>query len=48
MSTSGANNKYMLVGIDYNSKWAKIYALPNQDALVKDWIYNFGVKLEID
>ena len=46
-------NKYIIVVMDYFSKWVEAYALPNQvastvaDALVKDWICRFGVPLEL-
>jgi transposase InsO family protein/predicted aspartyl protease len=46
-------NKYILVVMDYFSKWVEAYALPNQEAttvadvLVKEWICRFGVPLEL-
>ncbi|KAG5886025.1 hypothetical protein JTB14_023666 [Gonioctena quinquepunctata] len=46
---SDHGNKYILVAMDYFSKWAEAYALPNQEAitvadvLVKEWICRFGI-----
>lgn len=46
-------NKYIVVVMDYFSKWVEAYALPNQeaatiaDALVQNWICRFGVPLEL-
>ncbi|KAL1464034.1 hypothetical protein WDU94_003718 [Cyamophila willieti] len=51
LTTDG--NKYILVVMDYFSKWPEAYALPNQEAitvaevLVTNWISRFGVPLEI-
>lgn len=45
-------NTYISVTIDYFSKWAEAYALPNQKAavvanvLVKEFFIGFGVQLE--
>jgi hypothetical protein len=50
---SDQGNKYIVVVMDYFSKWAEAYALPNQEAatvadvLVKEWICRFGVPLEL-
>lgn len=46
-------NKYILVAIDYFSKWPEAYAIPNQEAstvakvLVDNMFTRFGVPLEI-
>lgn len=46
-------NKYILVAMDYFSKWVEAYALPNQEAitvadvLVKEFISRFGVPMEL-
>lgn len=48
-----AGNKYIVVVMDYFSKWVDAYALPNQEAatiadvLVKEWICRFGVPQEL-
>jgi len=44
-------NKYILVAIDYFSKWHEVFAIPNQEAstvadiLVKNVFSRFGVPL---
>ncbi len=46
-------NKYLLITMDYFTKWPEAYPLPNQEAstvadvLVKEFICRFGVPLEI-
>lgn len=46
-------NRYLLVAMDYFSKWPEVYPIPNQEAttvadqLVNDWISRFGVPLEL-
>lgn len=50
-STSG--NKYVLVVIDYFSKWPEVYPIPNQEAttvanaFVNNWVTRFGVPMEL-
>lgn len=51
--TSMNGNKYMLVVIDYFTKWPEVYAIRNQEAvtvadtLIQGWISRFGVPLEL-
>lgn len=51
--TTENKNKYMLVVMDYFTKWVEVYAIPNQEAatvadvLVKEFICRYGVPLEI-
>lgn len=46
-------NKYVLVAMDYFSKWPEVYAIPNQEAttvarvLVDNLVCRFGVPLEL-
>ncbi|UYV63913.1 K02A2.6-like [Cordylochernes scorpioides] len=46
-------NKYLLVAMDYFTKWSEVYAIPNQEAatvarvLVDNLICRFGVPLEL-
>lgn len=50
-STRG--NKYVLVAMDYFTKWPEVYAIPNQEAttisdvLIANWISRFGVPMEL-
>lgn len=45
--------RYVLVAIDYFSKWPEAYPLPNQEAttvaevLVNNWICRYGVPIEL-
>lgn len=51
--TSNAGNRYVLVVIDYFSKWPEVYALPNQEAktiaevFIQNWVTRFGVPIEL-
>jgi hypothetical protein len=51
--TSDSGNKYVLVVMDYFSKWPEVYPIPNQetttiaDAVVHNWISRFGVPMEV-
>ena len=51
--TSSNGNKYVLVVMDYFSKWPEAYPLPNQetktiaDAVVQNWICRYGVPMEV-
>ena len=46
-------NKYIIVVMDYFSKWVEAYALPNQEAatvadvFIKEWICRFGAPNEL-
>lgn len=50
---SNAGNKYILVVIDYFSKWPEVYPIPNQEAktvadiFIKNWICRYGAPLEL-
>ncbi|XP_037813635.1 uncharacterized protein LOC119604837 [Lucilia sericata] len=50
---SDAGNRYVLVVMDYFSKWPEVYAIPNQEAktvvgvFVNNWICRYGVPLEL-
>lgn len=50
---TGHGNKYIVVVMDYFTKWVEAYALPNQEAatiadvMVKEFVSRFGVPLEL-
>uniref|UniRef100_A0A1B0G9X5 Integrase catalytic domain-containing protein n=1 Tax=Glossina morsitans morsitans TaxID=37546 RepID=A0A1B0G9X5_GLOMM len=50
---SNAGNKYVLVVIDYFSKWSEIYPIANQEAktiakvFVNNWVTRFGTPIEL-
>jgi len=50
---SNCGNKYVLVVMDYFSKWPEVYAIPNQEAktiadvFINNWICRFGVPMEL-
>ncbi len=53
LTLSDRGNRYVLVAMDYFSKWPEAYALPAQDAksvaevLVNQFVSRFGVPLEL-
>lgn len=50
---SSDGNKYMLVAMDYFTKWPEAYSIPDQEAatvaevLVQHWVSRFGTPLQI-
>ena len=50
---SNSGNRYVLVVMDYFSKWPEVYAIPNQEAKTivdvfgKNWVCRYGVPSEI-
>lgn len=50
---SNTGNRYVLVVIDYFSKWPEVYAIPNQEAktvsdtFVNNWVCRYGVPIEL-
>ena len=50
---SESGNRYVLVVIDYFSKWPEVYAIPNQEArtvaevFANNWVCRYGVPLEL-
>ena len=50
---SDRGNRYLLVAMDYFTKWPEVYAIPNQDAstvpdvLVNNFFCRFGVPMEV-
>jgi hypothetical protein len=50
---SDGGNRYLLIAMDYFTKWPEVYAIPNQeastvaDALVSSFFCHFGVPMEL-
>jgi len=50
---SNRGNRYLLVAMDYFTKWPEVYAIPNQetstlaDVLVSNFFCRFGVPMEL-
>jgi hypothetical protein len=50
---SDRGNRYLLIAMDYLTKWPEVYAIPNQeastvaDALVNNFFCRFGVSMEL-
>ncbi len=50
---SDRGNKYLLIAMDYFTKWPEAYVLPNQEAitvaevLVREFICRFGTPMEL-
>ena len=50
---SDRGNRYLLVAMDYFTKWPEVYAIPNQEAstvadvLVNNFFCRFGVPMEL-
>jgi hypothetical protein len=46
---SGQGNRYLLIAMDYFTKWPEVYAIPNQEAstvaeaLVTNFFCRFGI-----
>ena len=53
LPVSKNGNKYLLVTMDYFSKWPEVYPLPNQEArtvatvLVREFFCRFGIPMEL-
>lgn len=53
LPTSESGNKYVLLIIDYFTKWPEAYSLPNQEAtmvaevVAKEYVCHYGVPLEL-
>ncbi len=53
LQTTANGNRFILTVIDYLSKWAEAYALPNNkaetvaDCIVKRWIAHHGIPVRI-
>ncbi len=50
---SQLGNRYVLVVMDYFSKWPEVYAIPNQEAgtvadvFINNWVSRYGVLIEL-
>jgi hypothetical protein len=53
LPVSKNGNQYLLVTMDYFSKWPEVYPLPNQEArtvatvLVREFFCRFGIPMEL-
>ena len=53
LPVSDSGNKYLLIVVDYFTKWPEAYPLPNQEAstvadiLVREFVSRFGVPMKL-
>jgi hypothetical protein len=53
LPTTGKGNRFILVVIDYFTRWPEAYAMPNQEAhtiaekLIREWISRYGVMKQL-